>query len=124
MARLVGERMADIGPELERHAGYALENITLAGDLYRDLARPVRADLDDILSPERAGERFERSVQYGVARWCKHSSLRKTTRAEPYPCSAPPALSSAHSMRQSYSSRSEEHTSELQSLMRNSYAVF
>src|SRR3546814_7559660 len=47
---------------------------------------------------------------------CFHSACPETCPASPSGCSAKPNLPMAP--------RSEEHTSELQSLMRNSYAVF
>src|SRR3546814_10209810 len=51
------------------------------------------------------------------------SRSRSTGRVVPWMCSVKVLLSS-RTIRAGGSARSEEHTSELQSLMRNSYAVF
>src|SRR3546814_3825919 len=53
-----------------------------------------------------------------------HSSRRTTKTPSPTNGSNPPTKSSPPSNDSAKKQRSEEHTSELQSLMRNSYAVF
>src|SRR3546814_7673745 len=62
-------------------------------------------------------ERFMREVGQTVARYAAHS--RSGSQSEGRLMLELVALSTASGLR-----RSEEHTSELQSLMRNSYAVF
>src|SRR3546814_8849006 len=57
----------------------------------------------------------------GAVRARRHNNLRETRKA-PYPRPARSIL--IHADRKAAASRSEEHTSELQSLMRISYAVF
>src|SRR3546814_4067529 len=55
---------------------------------------------------------------------CFHSACPETCPASPSGCSAKPNLPMAPAVSGRRNRRSEEHTSELQSLMRISYAVF
>src|SRR3546814_9123643 len=89
---------------------------------------PPRREADSIAQPHPArshkGSPFlRRRVEFGrllvSARGCQSPNASLSTSASRYAACRTRCSASGR-----YSSRSEEHTSELQSLMRNSYAVF
>src|SRR3546814_4231611 len=76
--------------------------------------RHVRLRAADALGAQRAGVHLERTGQYPQRQTCRGSGpARRGVR-----------LSGVQQLVARLSARSEEHTSELQSLMRISYAVF
>src|SRR3546814_3480046 len=96
----------------------------------------------DVCSSDLRGQRIERGPEQGLEQGRRHAiqarvamrPLRPSRRWEkkrrgseivhsPPPCTAPTPASTSRSRASAYR-RSEEHTSELQSLMRTSYAVF
>src|SRR3546814_1081986 len=81
--------------------------------------RPPRSTRTDTLFPYTT--LFRSSCHRRRARW--RQDLRPSL-AHPRPTSRPHLSSSARASLGSSGRRSEEHTSELQSLMRHSYAVF
>src|SRR3546814_5102669 len=88
----------------------------------RDAAAPGRDDLDDITAREIAFHRGRACRQQAVARTqCLRRALVDADRAARGEAARDPRLARA---RMAFADRSEEHTSELQSLMRISYAVF
>src|SRR3546814_6750656 len=75
-------------------------------------------------SLNRPGKSFHRST--GTEGWSLESNKSQTCCCQPLNCwrSSPQGLPYRHPLPMRLAARSEEHTSELQSLMRISYAVF
>src|SRR3546814_9491358 len=99
--------------------------------------RPLKGDrisLEQLLirPPQILLRSDYRQGQYsGEQRWLNHPLAKGTERSRtiitdgrPWTCMGPLMLDEIRRLRQEMAERSEEHTSELQSLMRISYAVF
>src|SRR3546814_3955163 len=92
------------------------------------IRRPPRSTRTDTLFPYTTLFRFYRHARSGQDRrgWRNrtHGSARAASRSRPAPVRASPKAAPARRGAIVRRARSEEHTSELQSLMRISYAVF
>src|SRR3546814_8617272 len=86
------------------------------------IRRPPRSTLTDTLFPCTTLFRSDVERQHDRQRACRYSSGHVSARRLPLRRGDP--VGQLHRIRTRYRGRSEEHTSELQSLMRISYAVF
>src|SRR3546814_16240314 len=99
---------------------YVVLYVTLVLFIFLMLRRPPRSTRTDTLFPYTTLFRSAQAPPPPIG-W-QYRRLHRESPQAPFPC--PPARAPGAARRRGSSIRSEEHTSELQSLMRISYAVF
>src|SRR3546814_5519152 len=108
----VDHAVADSAGGVRRASAFALRHSVVTVD-----ARPR----DHRASAERAGAKIAQAIHAGSC-WAVQKSASSKASVDSAPRMTAPASPAVSPNR--FSARSEEHTSELQSLMRISYAVF
>src|SRR3546814_2098186 len=88
------------------------------------IRRPPRSTRTDTLFPYTTLFRSPHSCRCGERHGTRHGHAVRRLHGAVAPCTQRPAAGGATQPRAAARPRSEEHTSELQSLMRISYAVF